>query len=143
MRNACRHGVARWYDRADDLINDAAVDAVYIATPPSTHCDLALRTGAAGKPCLVEKPMALNHRECVRMVDAFADRGIPLWVAYYRRSLPRFQALGEYLRDGAIGRLTSVHVQVTAPLLAGPDRMLRTGSNANNATGSMRLEVLA
>lgn len=118
---ACRHGVARWYDRADDLINDAAVDAVYIATPPSTHCDLALRTGAAGKPCLVEKPMALNHRECVRMVDAFADRGIPLWVAYYRRSLPRFQALGEYLRDGAIGRLTSVHVQVTAPLLSGED----------------------
>jgi predicted dehydrogenase len=118
---ACRHGVARWYDRADDLINDSAVDAVYIATPPSTHCDLALRTGAAGKPCLVEKPMAITHRECVRMVDAFADRGIPLWVAYYRRSLPRFLALGEYLRDGAIGRLTSVHVQVTAPLLTGED----------------------
>jgi predicted dehydrogenase len=118
---ARRHAVPRWYDRADDLINDSAVDAVYIATPPSSHCDLALRSASAGKPCLVEKPMALNYRECVRMVDAFAERGVPLWVAYYRRALPRFVVLGEHLRDGAIGRLTSVHVQVTAPLLSGED----------------------
>src|SRR3954452_10240835 len=56
---ARRHGVARAYDNADDLIQDPEVDAVYIAPPPSSHADLALRTSAAGKPCLVEKPMAL------------------------------------------------------------------------------------
>ncbi len=68
---ARRHGVPRAYDRADDLIEDADVDAVYIATPPSSHCELALRVAAAGKPCLVEKPMALNHAECLRMIEAF------------------------------------------------------------------------
>jgi predicted dehydrogenase len=116
---AARHDVPRWYDRADDLIADAAVDAVYIATPPSSHCDLALRVAAAGKPCLVEKPMALNHRECARMVEAFERRRVPLWVAYYRRALPRFLEVRDRLRD--IGRLTSVHVEVTAPLLKGDD----------------------
>src|SRR5436190_10825153 len=112
-----RHGVPRWFNRADDLIAEASVDAVYIATPPSSHCELALRAAAAGKPCLVEKPMALNQRECLRMVDAFARAGVPLWVAYYRRALPRFLKVRDCLGD--VGRLTSVHVEVTAPLLKG------------------------
>ena len=118
---ARRHGVPRAYDRAEALIDDPDVDAVYIATPPSSHCELALRTAAAGKPCLVEKPMALTHAECLRMVDAFDARGVPLWVAYYRRALPRFLLVRDRLGDGAIGRVTSVHVQVTAPLLTGVD----------------------
>jgi len=113
---AQRHGVPRAYARAADLIEDPAVDAVYIATPPSSHCELALAVAAAGKPCLVEKPMAMNHGECLRMVDAFASRGVPLWVAYYRRALDRFLLVRELLTNGAIGTLTSVHVNVTKPL---------------------------
>ena len=118
---ARRHGVANAYDRAEDLIQDPEVDAVYIATPPSSHCELALRVAAAGKPCLVEKPMALNHAECQRMVAAFQSRRVPLWVAYYRRALPRFLIVRDRLRQQAIGRVTSVHVQVTAPLVTGAD----------------------
>jgi predicted dehydrogenase len=116
---ARRHGVPRAYDRADDLINDPEVDAVYVASPPSSHCSLALKVAAAGKPCLVEKPMARNHEECLRMIDAFHARETPLWVAYYRRALPRFLFVRDALRDGTIGRLTSVHVHVSAPLLTG------------------------
>ena len=119
---ARRHGVPRPYDRAGDLIQDAEVDAVYIATPPSSHAELAFRVAEAGKPCLVEKPMALNHADCLRMIGAFQSRRRPLWIAYYRRSLRRFQIVQERLRDGAIGRVTSVHVHVTAPLLTGTDR---------------------
>jgi predicted dehydrogenase len=118
---AARHGVPRAYDRAIDLIHDPEVGAVYVATPPSSHCELALRVAAAGKPCLVEKPMALSHTECQRMIGAFQSRGVPLWVAYYRRALPRFLMVRDRLRQRAIGRLTSVHVQVTAPLLTGAD----------------------
>ena len=118
---ARRHGVANAYDRAEDLIQDPEVDAVYIATPPSSHCELALRVAAAGKPCLVEKPMALNHAECQRMIAAFQSPRVPLWVAYYRRALPRFLIVRDRLRQQAIGRVTSVHVQVTAPLVTGAD----------------------
>ncbi len=118
---ARRHGVPRAYDHADALINDPEVDAVYIATPPSSHCELTLAVAAAGKPCLVEKPMATNHRECLRMIEACAARGVPLWVAYYRRALPRFVLVRDLLAAGAIGQVTSVHVAVTKPL-AGAER---------------------
>jgi predicted dehydrogenase len=128
---ARRHGVPRAYDNADALIADPEVEAVYVATPPSSHCDLALRIAAAGKPCLVEKPMARNHAECVRMADAFRGRNLPLWVAYYRRALRRFLTVRDCLDKGQIGRVTSVHVQVTAPLLTGTEAGWRVDPEAS------------
>jgi 1,5-anhydro-D-fructose reductase (1,5-anhydro-D-mannitol-forming) len=118
---ARRHDVPILHTVAASLIDDPRVDAVYIATPPSTHEELALRTAAAGKPCLIEKPMARNHTECLRIVEAFRAAGVPLWVAYYRRALPRFLRVRELLSGGAIGTLTSVHVQVTDRLASGAD----------------------
>jgi predicted dehydrogenase len=116
---ARRHGVPRAYDRAEALIRDPEVDAVYVATPPSSHCTLALQVAAAGKPCLVEKPMAMNHAECLRMVEAFRTAGLPLFVAYYRRALPRFLKVRELIHTGAIGQVTAVHVNVSEPLKRG------------------------
>jgi predicted dehydrogenase len=113
---ARRHGVPRAYDRVGDLIRDPEVDAVYVATPPSSHLAIARQVAEAGKPCLVEKPMALTHAECVSMTDAFRARGVPLYVAYYRRALPRFLAVRHQLAAGAIGTVTSVHVAVTETL---------------------------
>ena len=118
---ARRHGVARAYGDARALIDDPDVDAVYIATPPDSHEPLALAVAAAGKPCLVEKPMARSHAECVRMVEGFAAARVPLWVAYYRRALPRFVKIKELLEAGAIGRPTSVRVEVTDRLARGAD----------------------
>jgi predicted dehydrogenase len=116
---ARRHGVPRAYGDAQALIDDPGVDAVYIATPPESHLPLALRVAAAGKPCLVEKPMARTYDECTRMLDAFAKAAVPLWVAYYRRALPRFLTLRELVQSGTIGHATAVHVQVTDRLARG------------------------
>jgi predicted dehydrogenase len=116
---ARRHNVPRVHRTADDLIADPDITAVYIATPPSSHCELALKAASAGKPCLVEKPMATSHADCLRMIDAFAARQTPLWVAYYRRALPRFLKMRELVRDGAIGELTSIHVSVNTRLATG------------------------
>jgi predicted dehydrogenase len=118
---ARRHGVPRVHARAADLMADPDVDAVYIATPPSTHRDLALMAADAGKPCLVEKPMARNYAECVEMASAFRARHLPLWVAYYRRALPRFLLVRDLLASGAIGRVTSVHVELFQRLAAGEE----------------------
>src|SRR5204862_7450619 len=68
---ARRHGVPRVHDTARDLVADPDVDAVYIATPPGTHAAMAILAATAGKPCLVEKPMARNHGECMEIVDTF------------------------------------------------------------------------
>jgi 1,5-anhydro-D-fructose reductase (1,5-anhydro-D-mannitol-forming) len=116
---ARRHGVPRVHATAEDLVGDPDVDAVYVATPPASHEQLARLAAAARKPCLVEKPMARTHAECARMLEAFRDAGVPLWVAYYRRALPRFSMVRELLAAGRIGRLTSVHIQVTDRLATG------------------------
>ena len=100
---AARHGVPRWTSDADALIHDPDVDAVYIATPPDSHADYTQRVAAAGKPVYVEKPMARTTAECQAMLDACDSAGVPLFVAYYRRRLPTFSKVAELLRDGAIG----------------------------------------
>jgi predicted dehydrogenase len=100
---AARHGVPKWYDDASALINDPDVDAVYIATPPSSHKEYALAVARAGKPVYVEKPMALNYAECVEMIRVCQSAGTPLFVAYYRRALPRFLKVKELIESGAIG----------------------------------------
>jgi 1,5-anhydro-D-fructose reductase (1,5-anhydro-D-mannitol-forming) len=107
---ALRHGVPRFYGSADDLIMDASVDAVYVSTPPSSHRELAMKAAEVGKPCLVEKPMALNLGECEDMVKVFNAKGLPLFVAYYRRALPRFLRVRDLLKSGTIGTLSSVHI---------------------------------
>src|SRR5699024_3466825 len=99
---AARHGVPRWYDDADALINDPEVDAVYIATPPGSHADYAIRVAAAGKPVYVEKPMARTADECRAMIDAADAAGVPLFVAYYRRAMPRFKIVEDLVRSGEL-----------------------------------------
>jgi len=113
-----RHGVPRWYDDAASLINDAEVDAVYIATPPSSHQEYTLMTASAGKPVYVEKPMARNFVECEQMIAACAAAGVPLFVAYYRRALSRFLKIKELLDSGAIGEVRFVNITFYQPMAA-------------------------
>jgi predicted dehydrogenase len=110
-----RHGVLKWYDDADALIHDPEVDAVYIATPPDSHMDYTLRVAQVGKPVYVEKPMARNHAECQRMIDACRTAGVPLFVAYYRRALPRFLKVKELVDSGVLGDVRFVTVTLTQP----------------------------
>jgi 1,5-anhydro-D-fructose reductase (1,5-anhydro-D-mannitol-forming) len=112
---ARRHRVPRYYGAVDDLLRDPEVDAVYVATPVGSHLELALRVCGGGKPAYVEKPMARNYAECLRMRDAFRAAGLPLYVAYYRRSLPRFLKVRELLREGAIGELVRVASRLSVP----------------------------
>jgi predicted dehydrogenase len=113
---ATRHNVPRYYTDVDKLINDPQVNAVYIATPPDTHCEYTLRVAAAGKPVYVEKPMARNYAECLRMVDACDKAGVPLFVAYYRRALPNHLKVKELIDSGAIGQVRFVNVRLYWPL---------------------------
>jgi 1,5-anhydro-D-fructose reductase (1,5-anhydro-D-mannitol-forming) len=112
---ARRHDVAKWYADANALIEDPDVNAVYIATPPGSHLELALKVCAAGKPCYVEKPMARNHDECRHMVEAFRAARLPLFVAYYRRGQERFLKAKQLVADGWLGRLTGVSCRFAEP----------------------------
>lgn len=115
---ARRHGVGKWYTRAEDLVDDPEVNAVYIATPPHLHLPLARLAAAAGKPVYVEKPMARTHAECLEMIAACEQAGVPLYVAYYRRALPHFLQIKALLEEGAIGEVRTVHVNMKQALRA-------------------------
>lgn len=110
---ARRHGIPRWTDDARELIESPDIDAVYIATPPDSHLDYTKRVAAAKKPVLSEKPMARYVDEAEAMVAACARAGVPLFVAYYRRALPRFLMIKEWLDAGRIGTPRFVHMQHT------------------------------
>jgi predicted dehydrogenase len=113
---AQRHGVPTWYDNAAALIHDPQVDAVYVATPPSSHKEYTIMAAQAGKPIYVEKPMALNHTECVAMIEACEKASVPLFVAYYRRSLARFLKIKELLDAGMIGEVRFVAITFYQPV---------------------------
>lgn len=117
---ARRHGVPKWYTDARDLIHDPEVDAVYIATPPDAHHGYTLAAAQAGKPVYVEKPMALNTAECQEMIAACRAAGVPLFVAYYRRALPRFLKARELVTGGAINDVRFVEIVLTQPLQVHP-----------------------
>lgn len=109
---ARRHGVPKWYSDAGQLINDPEVNAIYIATPPNTHSFYAIAAMKAGKPVYVEKPMARNYCECQEMIRVSEETGMPLFVAYYRRSLPAYLKVKELIDAGAIDKPLTVNIRL-------------------------------
>jgi len=109
---ARRHNILKWYSNASELIYDDDVDAVYIATPPDSHANYAIEAMNAGKPVYVEKPMARHYSECVEMLKVSGVTGIPIWVAYYRRTLPAFLRAKELVENGTIGNPLLINIKL-------------------------------
>ncbi len=107
---ASRHNVPKWYDDASKLINDDEVNAIYIATPPSSHEEYALAAIAAGKPVYVEKPMTVNFHSAIKMMNAAAEKKIKLSIAHYRREQPYFKKIKELLDEKFIGDIRFVRL---------------------------------
>ncbi|MGM0384557.1 MAG: Gfo/Idh/MocA family protein [Actinomycetota bacterium] len=110
-----RHEVGRWSTDARSVIDDPEVTAVYIATPTATHAEYAIAAARAGKHVLVEKPMAMSAAEGRSMVEAAEAAGVHLWVAYYRRALPRIAMVRHLFEAGVLGRPLSVHTTWRKP----------------------------
>jgi predicted dehydrogenase len=112
---AKRHGVKKFYTDAQELINDPDVNAIYIATPPSSHATFAIMAMKAGKPVYVEKPLAASYEDCARVNRVSEETGVPCFVAYYRRHLPYFQKVKQLIADGSIGNVTNVQLRFAVP----------------------------
>ena len=70
------------------------------------------------------------------MTAAFRERGVPLWVAFYRRALPRFLLVRDLLRQQAIGQLTSIHVELFDRLTTGDGALVWRFDPAASAVAS-------
>lgn len=112
---ANRHSINNFYNDPISLINDPNVNAVYIATPPSSHSTFALMAMRAGKPVYVEKPLASSYEDCLRINRISEQNNVPCFVAYYRRYLPYFQKVKELAYSGDIGKILSVQIRFAVP----------------------------
>ena len=93
------------------MISNPQVDVVYIATPPQSHPEYALACIKAGKPVYIEKPMARTYEECREINDAAEKAGVPVYVAFYRRSLDYFLKIRQIVDDGRLGKVLHINMQ--------------------------------
>lgn len=109
------------YDNAEDLLSDKDVNAIYIATPPGLHYEQAMACAKSKKPTYIEKPFARNFEECNAIIECFKENETPLFIAHYRRALPKFIKIKEMIRDGIIGKICEVDFRL--------DRRYSTANN--------------
>ncbi len=109
---ACRHNIGKWYSDAGDLLNDSEVNAIYIATPPSSHLEYAIAAMQKGLPVYVEKPVTINAEQAQQMADAVQQYNGKLVVAHYRRRLPMFLKVKELLQQNVIGTVRTVQMRL-------------------------------
>jgi predicted dehydrogenase len=146
---ASEFGAKRWHADWHELINDAEVEAVYVATPVHLHAEQAVAAAEAGKHVLCEKPLALNVAECERMNAAAEANGVLLGVAYYRRFYPAVERVCEILESGEIGVPVIAQVNAFERFDPAPDHARRwlldkrqSGGGPMFDFGCHRIEVL-
>ena len=112
---AARHHIKKWYTDAQELIDDPEINAIYIATPPSSHATFAIMAMRSGKPVYIEKPLAASYEDCVRINRISEQTGVPCFVAYYRRYLPYFRRVKSIVNNGVLGNIVNVQIRFSTP----------------------------
>lgn len=105
---AARHGIPGCPATPAELVDDPDVDVVYIATPHSSHRDLALLAIGRGKHVLIEKPIAASAAEAAEIAAAAGRAGVLAMEAMWTRYLPQFDLLRQLLADGGLGDVHQV-----------------------------------
>jgi predicted dehydrogenase len=100
---------ARMTDRIEDLLEDETVDAIVLATPVSTHAELAVRVLEAGKHCFVEKPLAQSVADAERAVAAAELSGRTLMVGHLLEYHPGVRKLKELADTGELGDIHYIY----------------------------------
>lgn len=101
-------GIDRSYGSYEQLVGDADVQAVYVASPHSEHAAHALLAIQAGKPVLIEKAFTQNATQARQVADAAAARGVALMEAMWSRFLPHYDVIRQLLADGTLGEVTTL-----------------------------------
>jgi predicted dehydrogenase len=122
---AARHGIPRVHESYAALLEDPAIDAVYVPLPNSLHAAWSIRALHAGKPVLCEKPLASNADDAERMAAAAEETGIPLVEAFHWSFHPLAARTREILRSGEIGEVHRLEMEFCIPLLKPGDIRFR------------------
>lgn len=102
-------GIPKAYGSYEELLNDPAIDAVYIPLPNHLHKEWTLKAAKAGKHILCEKPIAINETEAREMVDVCNEAGVILAEAYMYRHQKRYEDIKTLIHNGEIGDIRGIH----------------------------------
>ena len=118
---AKKHGFGRVHTSLAEVLADPEIDALYDCTPDGFHADNAVAAAAAKKHILIEKPLAISSKDCVRAIEACRRAGVTLGVVYQQRHEEAHQQARRMIAAGEIGDVHLARVQVNLrPLTAAP-----------------------
>lgn len=108
---AKRHGIEHVYETVEDMLLDPEIDAIYLPLPPKFHKDYALQCLEAGKIPYIEKPMAQTYEDCLEIMAKATEKNLPVYVAFYRRGMEKYNKIKSLLDQNLIGKVRSVEVR--------------------------------
>ena len=138
---AARFGAPAYYDTVEGVLQDSAVNAVYIATPVYLHCQHVLASAKYGKHVLCEKPMAMDVGQCQRMIDACRANNVHLEICFVLRHWPIYKHVKQTIESGKLGEVVEIRGHVakwkprrdeewrTDPRKAGGGSLMDVGSH--------------
>lgn len=112
---ANRHSVHKYFTDAKEMLRDEEINAIYIATPPSSHEAYTKMALESGRPVYVEKPVTMDSESCRRMIKMEEEYENRVSVAHYRRGLPLFNNVKKLIADGAIGKPRLIQIKTLQP----------------------------
>lgn len=102
------------YSDYDEMLANPEVEAVFIATPNALHADQVVAAAMAGKHVLCDKPLAIDVPDAMRAAEACSVAGVKLGINFHNRHLPWVKDVTTLIRDGVIGAVEVVHLQVSS-----------------------------
>lgn len=112
----------------EDLLNDAAVEAVIVTCETAYHPEMVIAAAQAGKHILCQKPMALTLEACDRMAAAVEQARVKFMMAYQMRHDPSNLKIKEIVSQGILGKISllrrrhCISVLLTPSFVEGPTR---------------------
>ena len=117
---ARKHNAPVAYGSYEELVRDADIDVVYVATPHPMHMEHSLLAIRAGKAVLCEKPAAMNARQLRRMIKAAEKNSVFLMEGMWSRFFPATVQLRKWLSEKRIGRVLALEADFGVNFKAGP-----------------------
>jgi len=146
-----REGVATRFAAAscadiEALVARADVDAVYIATPTELHAQHVEIAATAGKAVLVEKPMAIDCSEALRMINVAERNGVVLLVGHSHSYDTPYQAMRDIVAGGSLGSVRMMHNIYYTDWMYRPRRTEELdsvlGGGVTNRQGAHQFDIL-
>lgn len=110
------YGIERAYGSYEELVEDPAVDLIYVATPHSHHAEHCLLCIEHGKPVLCEKAFTANAAQARQVLARAEERGVFLTEAIWTRYMPSRRMIDDLIGEGALGEVVSLTANLGYPL---------------------------